>query len=317
MSKPLKKYGLFLTVLIYISLVIFFLIRDHKKDFNTVLSSSLDFIGSKLNAMVPDSQDKDSVSVAYANFKQQVLDKKVPPELVESVAANILNLSKSGATVSPSLVGNILASEVTVTVSSDSLGFFEDISNAPKVSVTSKAQVDVKIEELEALGVRLSSIYNFEEIVNDAIKDSSNNDRELFRHMRYDSKNGLKIVVDQKTKESLKWKNLAKLEKEMDDLQKENILVYKLNYIDELGEEKKRLEAELKIIIEARKNQRDKRKNVNRKIRTWESLKKLEIISITGAMDPDSLKKIIKKFQAEADEIRRITVKARKDSSKR
>lgn len=318
MSKPLKKIGLLMIVLFYVCLVIFFLIKDHKSELNNALSSSLDFIGSKLNAMVPDSQERDSVAVAYQNFKQQVLDQKVPPEQVENVAANILNLSKTGATISPSIVENILECAVTVSLEVDSLGsdFSKGSStfrDAPGVTVTKR----VNAAELEELGTRLSSIYNFEETMDKAIKDSSNVDRELFHYMRYDSKNGLKIVVDLQTKERLKWKNLVQLDKEMERMQKDSILVYKLNYIGDLEIEKGRLEAELHSLIKSRQKQQTEKKRNSRKIRALESLKKIEIMSITGAINPDSLKKIIAKIQLETKAISRVTVRAARDSTRK
>ncbi len=316
MSKPFKKFGLFMIVLFYICLVIFFLIRDHKSDLNNVLSSSLDFIGFKLNAMVPDSKDRDSVAVAYQNFKQQVLDQKVPPEQVENVAANILNLSKTGATINPSIVSNILEYEVAVSLEVDSLAV-----DSPEaiISVSKALEVKdakrVKAEELEELGVKLSSIYDFEEAMVKTIEDSANVDKELFHYMRYEAKNGLKIVVDEQTKERLKWKNLTQLNKEMERLQKDKILIYKFNYVDGLEKEKEKLEAELNILIETRHKRQAEKKRESRKTRALESLKKIEIMSITGAINPDSLKKIIEKIQMEANAISRISVKVRRDST--
>ncbi len=113
------------------------------------------------------------------------------------MAASILNLSKTGATINPSIVDNILECAVSVSLEIDSLGSYSSkgivaVRDAPGVTATKR----VNIAELEELGTRLSSIYNFEETMDKAIKDSSNVDKELFHYMRYDSKNGLKVVVD-------------------------------------------------------------------------------------------------------------------------
>ena len=81
-------------VVAYVGLVVFFLVKDHKEDLSNALDNSLDFIGSKLNAMVTEPTEKQAVTKAYNDFKQKVLDKKVLPEQVESIAANILNLSR-------------------------------------------------------------------------------------------------------------------------------------------------------------------------------------------------------------------------------
>lgn len=325
MSKTVRNVGLSLVVVAYIVLVVFFLVRDHKDDLSNALGNSLDFIGSKLNAMVAEPSEKEEIVKVYGDFKKKVLDKQVPPAQVESIAANILNLSNSGVTITPSQAENILQSGFVFGMKSDSamidsLRYKLGDPEIPIVSFVPEPRKPVQEEELVELGIRLGKIHEFDIKIHETLKDRFGDKRkerkELLRHMRYDSKNGLKLMVDPQAKERVAPKEFAELDKELGLLQKEKILVYQKNLIKELEKEKSRIEHELHLLTEAKKKSKTNDEQ-NIEISVLESVKKLELDGLTTFFSPDSINSIIIRVQQKADSIRAVAIKKQNEKSKK
>ncbi len=88
----LREYG-FLFVLAAVGILSFFYFRT--EDAN-VLEHSLDAVGAQLMSVVGEAEAHASVAGLYERFKTRVLRKEVTPEQVEQLAANILQLRRSG-----------------------------------------------------------------------------------------------------------------------------------------------------------------------------------------------------------------------------
>jgi hypothetical protein len=316
----MRRIGLSLVVVAYIVVVVIFLVRDHKKDISSALGDSLDFIGGKLNAMVAESPDKKTATAAYEDFKKQVLEHKVPPEQVENIAANILNLSNSGVVLSSSEAEEMLQASFTIHVEKgldeDSLAIMVEEIGVPEMSIYSQPRTTVTPDDLEKLNTRLSSIYAFETKMGDVMKDRKQSGVDFRRNMYYDSKNGLRLVVDPKSKVRTIKGEIAEIEIGLKNLESEELLVYNENLKIELENEKKKLEQELQLIIRTRhKNNNEKAKRAY-ELKRLETIKKLSLLGLYH-VDKDSLNKIIKKIEQQTIEIMKATERVSKDPAKR
>lgn len=92
-----KEYGI-IAVLIVIAVGGYLIVDRNKED---ILAYSLDAIGTRLVALVDDDVSKRRIALAFDSFKRRVANDEVSSEQVELVAANILNLSTSGARITP------------------------------------------------------------------------------------------------------------------------------------------------------------------------------------------------------------------------
>lgn len=92
-----KEYGLIL-LLIVVAVGGYLIVDRNKED---ILAYSLDAIGTRLVSLVDDDVAKRRIALAFESFKSRVANDEVSQEQVELVAANILNLSTSGARITP------------------------------------------------------------------------------------------------------------------------------------------------------------------------------------------------------------------------
>ena len=97
MKKLLREYGLIL-ILILVGIVGYLALRGNEQD---ILAHSLDGIRNRLVAMVDDVANREAIAAHFDRFKDKVLAKEVSTEDVEHVAANVLNLSNSGSSITP------------------------------------------------------------------------------------------------------------------------------------------------------------------------------------------------------------------------
>ncbi len=99
------EYGL-VGVLIVIAVGGYLLLGENRED---ILTLSLDSIGEHLVDLVDDREAKAKTADTYADFKEKVEAKEVTPEQFERTAANVLNLSTSGANLSPEEIEMVLS----------------------------------------------------------------------------------------------------------------------------------------------------------------------------------------------------------------
>lgn len=92
-----------------VTTAIFFLLSPEEKIDNEVLNASMEFLGSKLLAMVPQDQ-KPQVEKEFELFREQTRNGKVSDRQFEGVAAAILNAEAEGRQLELHEVDSLLAS---------------------------------------------------------------------------------------------------------------------------------------------------------------------------------------------------------------
>ena len=97
MKRFLREYGVVVVVIIA-GMVGYTIFYENKEE---ILTGSLDVIRERLVAMIDDVSSRDVVARHFDRFQEKVLAQEVPPAEVANIAANVLNLSNSGSTITP------------------------------------------------------------------------------------------------------------------------------------------------------------------------------------------------------------------------
>jgi hypothetical protein len=125
-----------------VTTAIFFLLSPEEKIDNEVLNASMEFLGSKLLAMVPQDQ-KSQVEKEFESFSEQTRNGKVSNEQFEEVAVAILNAEAEGRQLRRYEVDSMLAS----------------IKQAEAARIKNK---DRRREDLIAMSERVQAFQEFE-----------------------------------------------------------------------------------------------------------------------------------------------------------
>ena len=102
-----REYGL-IVALIAVALTGYFLMGDRRED---ILDYTLDMIGTRLVALAAGDEDREEIEQQFARFAERVQREELPPESIETVAANVLNLRARGAVITPEDAELMLFSE--------------------------------------------------------------------------------------------------------------------------------------------------------------------------------------------------------------
>ena len=97
MSELLREYGV-IAVLMVVALSGYFLIGDRRGE---LMDYTLDMVGSRLIELADGEEEKDRIANQFARFSERVQRDEVSPQMVEIVAANVLNLRARGAVITP------------------------------------------------------------------------------------------------------------------------------------------------------------------------------------------------------------------------
>lgn len=97
MGTFVKEYGV-IAVLIAVALSGYFLVGDRRGD---IMDYTLDMVGSRLIELAHGEDEKREIARQFAAFSERVERDEVAPEVIESVAANVLNLRARGAVITP------------------------------------------------------------------------------------------------------------------------------------------------------------------------------------------------------------------------
>lgn len=197
MKKFWKEYGL-VGVLVVVAVGGYFLLGENRED---ILALSLDSIGDRLMELVDDREAKARTADTYANFKAKVAAKEVTPDQFERIAANVLNLSTSGAKLSPEDVEMVLslAMEGEVNVlpipdapfeSTGETGDLTPIETAPDVSTHTWT-----LATEEEVGARVSAMVAFSDKMKQMAVAAKQAD-ETNLHVQYVVNDGIQVVVD-------------------------------------------------------------------------------------------------------------------------
>ena len=293
MKKVLREYGLII-ILIVAAMVGYLVIQGQEED---ILAQSLDNIRNRLVAMVDDVASRESIAAHFDRFKDKVKQQEVSPEEVENMAANVLNLSNSGTTITPEQAEMMLdfasvAPEVALLPTPEPAPA-ED-APTPPVAVAPPAPLTPPVppvpptpRDLDALGERLETMLAFNVEVEKVMAER----RELARHIRYRVEEGLHVDLDMAMTDEMK----QRLAQEAQRLEaKRMMVVWKQNMAEEMQAERKRARRELRS-VEALKKRPPRAVRVEVAVEDLESLESLKHLEAMGyrAMLPDSVHRVI------------------------
>lgn len=212
----------------------FFLYQQYKQD---VLAYSLDLVGDRLIAMAPDDTNKDAILSLYESFKQRVLAREVPPRQVEHVAANILNLGNSGATVTSEQAEAILEPPRQAVSYEDSAQVLQAVYHADP-------------DHFEAVGRRIAFLCEFDKKIRTIVKNKLVQGGNLERRIHYECEDGLRLVVDTEINRMIPQDEFQQLAMNLQPLEKEKMVIWKENLAAELHKVRQRVKEEMQSLGE-------------------------------------------------------------------
>jgi len=233
-SQFVRGYGL----LILCSLGILgglLLYQTYKTD---VLEYSLDVVGDRLISLAPDGANREAVVAMYDAFKERVLAREVSPEQVEHVAANILNLNNSGASVTPEQAEAMLELPSLATAARDSTTML----------VASHYEGDPT--HYEQLGQRLKSVVDFDIRIQDMIEADPARRTEIKKQMHYECDDGIRVAMDTQVTRIFPQGDFKVLEVELKQLEKEKRIVWKENLAEEMANVRRRVRRDLEAVAD-------------------------------------------------------------------
>ena len=243
MMKALKKIGFFL-VTVALTLFIFWLLFLDKESKSNVLEYSLNLLGDKLMAMVPDGEDKAAVKSIYDKFVKQAEAKEVAPEQVEQVAANIFNLSNLDRKLTPEQVEAVMAYSLEMPSILDrpeeKAGELPSTPQEKFVEPRKDARFSKKMvhENWMKLGQRIKELNEFDDEMKKAMRQDER-EKQLLLHYRIEP--GLKVILDPEVRLKLEQMKNQQLAREMSKMEEKRLLEWRQNFQDEMENMKKEL----------------------------------------------------------------------------
>ena len=239
MGKALKNIGFFL-VTITITGVIFWLVFLDKESKNDVLEYSLNLLGDKLMAMVPENSDKSSVKNLYDNFVKQATAKEMAPEQVEYVAANIFNLSNLDTMLTPEQAEAVLKYSLEAPLKleriedqlKDSIATSEKVSDSRLQGVVAAKYFPP--EKWDDLGIRIQELNNVNDELKQAMKEHAHEMREKHLQMHYRIDKGLRVTIDPQLREKFRQKKYRRLSKELRKMEEKDLVEWRKNFRKEM-----------------------------------------------------------------------------------
>lgn len=293
MVNALKKIGFFFLVLI-ISAGFYWLIFMDRATKQDTLESAMGLLGDKLMAMIPDSTEKKPVQALYDSFSQRAVQREMPPEQIEYVAASILNLSNTETMLTPEQVKTILNIPFFSPVklereANDSI----EVEIEKKKFIQSGPERPIPPERWEALGERIKSLNEFNAHMQKTMKEVTDQHQKVHRQIRYRVDKELKIAMDADLKTKFHHKKFRHLAKEIRRMEREHMLEWRENFQDELKQEMEQMKKELESLKELKKLKQLEHMQGLEALKSLESLKSLELLKNIPVIDADSINKIV------------------------
>ncbi|MFQ5603372.1 MAG: hypothetical protein ACE5HS_08905 [bacterium] len=288
----LRKIAYFFSVLI-IAAGIYLAFYAEKEVQQNVLEYSLNLMGEKLLAMVPEGEGKDKLSEMYEGFKQRAVEGELAPEQIETVAANILNVSNSDSSLTPEQAEAVLRSAMMVPRAG--------MPPAPPLVPGEERSFQIPPtapERWQHLGKRVKAMFEFNEHMHRAMREQAFNRRELARKIRFRVKNGLNLALDTRLRPFMEEKEFQQVREEMKALEKERLLHWHENLSEELEREMTELRQQLESMQESLNELKDTQ--FLESLEGLEALKNLEHLKQIPYIDADSIRKVVKKSLEEA-----------------
>lgn len=273
MTQFIKDYGLVL-LLIFVGVGGYLVLGEERED---ILSSSLDALGRRLIAMVDDTDDRAKTADTFEEFKAKVAANEIAPEQLERIAANVLNLTSSGAKLSPEDADFVLG--LTVERGASALPTPDlptSIENpremTPFVTEPSFTVHTWSQESSDEMGERLSTMVRFADKVRE-MSGPTGSDSDMAMSFQYIVDDGLKVVIDTGASRFLELSEIQVLAHEME---RDRVVVWESNLRSARRKHVERLRLQSKRLEETRTFSGAISPRNMVKIRTFERLNRLQ-----------------------------------------
>ncbi len=293
MWEVFRKIRFFLLVLI-ISAGIYLVFFAEKEVRQDVFEYSLNLMGNKLFAMVPDGVGKNKLIELYDGFKQKAKQGNVASVQIENVAASILNVSNTETSLTPQQAEGVLRSAMMTP--SPRISSVPHKAHKPKGPP--QPTIPLKSERLEALGERVKTMFEFNEQMHNAMKKQALKHREMASQIHYQVRDGLSLALDAGLRAHMDEKEFKNLAKEIMYLEREQLLEWRENLSEELEREMKEKKGELEALDESLEELK-KQQNYEA-LEELESLKSLEHLEYIPIINADSIRNLVEKSLREA-----------------
>lgn len=210
MKNILREYG-FLTVLVLAGIGAYFLYQGQAGD---LVEISLDSIGVRLDEMIKRPQDQAYVADLFDSFRRKVRAREVSPQEVERVVASILNMSREGVTLTPDEAKLLFEAAA---IDSDSMRAVFGTAGAQTPPVPHPPS-----KSWEETGRNLTAALAFDEALAASVRDSAIRNR-----LWFDSKNGLKLVLEDTLRSILGTEGMEAFRKELRRLEQRDELEWR------------------------------------------------------------------------------------------
>jgi hypothetical protein len=213
MKKNLNNIMLGLSLVFIFSISIYFIVEKMKAE---NIGHYMDILGQKLMALLPEEKEKGEIAQMYDQFKQQVKDRKVAPEKVEKIAAEILNLEN----LTDSL--RLLKAEESMVLALGGIPEFDPIA-PPDIPVENSPYLPRPGDEEKwlKLSARLKEVYVFDENLKRIQERKESHQRRIYV---YDD--SLHVIIDSQMRQDLLQDATEDLLESIKELEQQNRLTW-------------------------------------------------------------------------------------------
>jgi hypothetical protein len=222
MKKNLNNITLAICLVFIFSMSIYFIMQKFNSE---SINHYLDFLGSKLMAVIPEDKNKEEIVQLYDQFKQQVEDKKVAPDQVEKLAAEILNLENLEDSLRLHKVKETMELALNVPIPGET----DKTMNPGHPEKGTYMPHPEDEQKWRDLAEHLKKVFIFEKKLEEKEKQKELINRQLFQ---YDT--NLQVIIDSQLRTDLLRNSDQAMVKAIKELEKQKWLVWKDNYEREL-----------------------------------------------------------------------------------
>jgi hypothetical protein len=271
-----------------------------------ILEYGLDVIGERLVEMVDSEESKQAIRERFSEFRQSVLDRQVPADRVETLAANVLNMSNAGTSLSreeadmvlgfavepSSLPLPALAASESLPDAPDSLAGTEKGAGPPQ-AVTRAAPRTAEPPgrgDLERLADRLSRAIDLDAQVRRLMSEMPEMQPDIASRVMFHADGGLTVSVDTGLVAAVHVPGLARLTRSLGALDEREMLIWKRDLAHQRSLERTRATEELDRIVEWREGRHEALHDAaGEALRALEEMKMLEMKGYMVSGMSDSL----------------------------
>jgi len=229
MAQFCKKVGFILLVLVISAGFYWFLFMDRaaKQD---ALTYTLDLLGTRFIELVSDKDGKKSVETLYRDFVEKAQHRQIPPENIEFITANILNLSNLGEPITTEKAEALLKysfAAPVVTKSLDSIGNVIIKSDRQLLTALPDSIEFISTEQWDALAIKIKTLHDFNSEMQSALEAIRRNRPEIQHQMKFTIRKNMIIAMDSTIRQEIYQIEVPKLRHKIEQLEKVKLLEWR------------------------------------------------------------------------------------------